>query len=321
MNFQTLSACPVCAEFFKEGSYRTISYPTIREKLLDNIPRAINLCANCGAGVAIPGWSNYSLEKFYSGGNFWKNSDKGTILPKKHPTAYALAMSRWKIIEPLFVGTENSVSMLDVGAGYGLLGMIAAKSKKVRLAKYTCIEKDASVAQVLKETWLNNFPRINFEVKDSIEHIDEEFNAVIFSHVLEHQNNPRTMLEMALGKVVAEGLVFIEVPNQDYLFKRDVFPHLIFFTALSLQLLAKDCGLTVKLLNGYGHPMKRSPLNYRNTNGLSATLLKMITAMSKVVPSYLWVSFFSRYWGLNAENDDGTWIRAVFEKNTLVGSE
>lgn len=315
MNLTTSPVCPLCSELFKYESYTSVPYPAVKRSSSANIPNAINLCGNCGAGVAVPSWSSDMLDKFYSSGGYWNKAKIETVSAKKFPTPYALAVSRWKMIESLLTKRGKPVSVLDIGAGYGLLGMVAARSKKVSLAEYACVEKDASVVESFKKMWLKNFPRINLEVKDSVEQVNKEFDVVVLSHVLEHQSNPKEMLQMVLKKVATGGLVFVEVPNQDYLFKNDVFPHLIFFTALGMRIFLMDCGLTVKSIGCYGHSMKRSPLNYRNITRLRSIFLNFVMSIRKIIPESVLLSFFTRYWGTNMQNNDGTWLRAVLQKD------
>jgi tRNA1(Val) A37 N6-methylase TrmN6 len=55
-------------------------------------------------------------------------------------------------MEPLFRGTGKEISILDIGAGHGFFGMVAARSNNLRLSKYICVEKDKVLGESLKKT-------------------------------------------------------------------------------------------------------------------------------------------------------------------------
>ena len=66
------------------------------------------------------------------------------------------------------------------------------------------------------------------------------FDLIITSHVIEHLSNPKMFLNKIKGSLKRNGLIFIEVPCNDYLFKPFDEPHLLFFDKKSIKKLTED---------------------------------------------------------------------------------
>ncbi|MFB3883630.1 MAG: class I SAM-dependent methyltransferase [Thermodesulfobacteriota bacterium] len=305
-----LKLCPVCSWDFKDGQYRTSPYPTEAEKS-EKRPRWIAFCGNCGIGIANPLWEGDELEDFYSKGGYWGHSKTEILLPKKYPVPYTLAVSRWKLIGPFFEKSGKPISMLDIGAGHGFLGMVAAKTLGSHLSTYVCVEKDRTLRESLGKTWSVFFPRNNLRIVDHIGHVDGKFDCIILSHLLEHVAHPKALLHAVSEKMAKFGFLFIDVPNQDYLFKKDVFPHLLFFSNSSLQYLLESCGLTIKSIYCYGNDMDHSRMNFRNASKVRSLLIETMMRASIIIPENLIFLFFNRYFETDKQNNNGIWIRAL----------
>ena len=258
-----------------------------------------------------PVWGIDELEKFYSEGDYWGDSKTEMLLPKKYPVPYGLAVSRWGLIEPLFGESGKQISILDIGAGHGFLGMVAAKSKKVHLSNYVCVEKDKTLGESLKKTWSVYFSKSNLQIKDQTDQVEGKYNCIILSHILEHLYEPKKMLQIVLKKLAKRGVLFIDVPNQDYLFKEDVFPHLLFFNISSLQYLLKDCGLKINSIKCYGNDMNCSPMNFRNASKFRNLLVDIMMRTKVIIPESIILAFFNKYFEMDKRNINGIWIRAI----------
>lgn len=306
-----LNFCPVCSWQFKGNLPRMIPYPTKRGEAIAHKPDQIFICDNCGIGIAIPLPSSEEMEKYYSVGDFWGIAQPQILAPKKHPIPYALALSRWRILEPFLKESQRRISILDIGAGHGFLGMTAAQSKTVKLWKYVCVEKDRFLRESMKKTWSLRFPHIELDVKDDISQVNGTFDCLILSHILEHLSNPLSDLKIMLTKLNPESLIFIDVPNQDYLFKKDVFPHFYFFSESSLRHLMNASGLHILSITGYGNDINQSSLNFRNAGKLKTRLGNLIIRMKWLLPKKLTISLFSEYFAMDKKNENGIWIRGV----------
>jgi len=132
--------------------------------------------------------------------------------------------------------------------------------KKEKLSKnYKVLEVGPGPGNFLKEM-KNNFPDldyyaietdlgcheslINLGVKlisiSEIKNLNSYFDFIIISHVIEHLPNPNYFLNKIKFSLKKNGLIFIEVPCKDYLFKSFDEPHLLFFDKKSIKKLTKD---------------------------------------------------------------------------------
>jgi 2-polyprenyl-3-methyl-5-hydroxy-6-metoxy-1,4-benzoquinol methylase len=307
---QNLNLCPICSWSFKDSQSRTISYPTTAQQF-ENKPRFIVFCGNCSVGIAVPVWGIGEVEKFYSEGDYWGDSKTEILSLKKYPVPYALAVSRWKIIEPLLEEAAEPISILDIGAGHGFLGLVAAKSRNLHLSTYVYVEKDKTLAESLRKTW-SAFPlKTNLQIEDNIDQVDGRFDCVVLSHILEHLTDPKTLLRSVVAKIKKGAVLFVDVPNQDYLFKKDVFPHFLFFDISSLQYLLRECGLSITSINCYGNNMNHSPMNFKNSSKIRSLFLEIIMRTRQFIPERVILLFFTRYFEMNRINRNGIWIRAI----------
>src|SRR4030066_2456463 len=234
MSGEEIQHCPVCSLNLADTAGKTIPYPRGGSRKTGIEPEFIIFCDNCGAGIATPVCSGEQLDKYYSDGSYWKKQKVEILSAKKYPVPYALAVSRWKLLEPLISDIVKKVSILDIGAGHGFYGMSAAKSEKIQLKKYTCVEKDKALVESSRKTWAKYFKQSILETTDNLDEVEGDYDVAVLSHVLEHQTEPQAFLRSVLVKLRKDGFVFIDVPNQDHLFKLDVFPHLIFFNMSNL---------------------------------------------------------------------------------------
>jgi SAM-dependent methyltransferase len=80
----------------------------------------------------------------------------------------------------------------------------------------------------------------------------EQVDLVIMSHVLEHTSNPAEFIQEATSKLRLGGVLFIEVPCQDWAHKDLDEPHILFFEKKSLHRLLIDQGFIDVELGYFG---------------------------------------------------------------------
>ena len=303
-----LKNCPICSWKLEENRCRMLPYPS---EETEGRPHSIVFCENCGIGIAWPRWGDDEIERYYSCGDYWGKTASELLSPKRYPVPYALAVSRWRIIEPLFEKRRQGLSMLDIGAGHGFMGMVAAKSDKIHLANYTCIEQDRYLMESLNTTWAKHLLKSTITVTNHIDNTSGIFDCIVLSQILEHLSDPKDLLKRAFANLASDGFIYVDVPNQDYLFKKDVFPHLLFFSSASLKLLLQECGLKVSSIACYGNDMNASPLNCRRKIRPVQLLEQVISRFKAVLPEAMIRSFYSKYFEMDRQNESGIWIRAL----------
>ena len=92
---------------------------------------------------------------------------------------------------------------------------------------------------------------------------DRYFSGVVLSSFLEHEVNPKTLLEQVARVMADDGKAYIRVPNFSSI-NRHVMgakwcgfrhpDHVNYFTPKSLRRMARDCGLRMRLINPFMLP-------------------------------------------------------------------
>ena len=138
--------------------------------------------------------------------------------------------------------------ILEIGPGLGFI--MEYFKKKYPDIQYSIIESDTENLEKLKKLASNYFVDIDAVSNDY-------FDLVIISHVLEHTNNPINFLEKIKLKIRKGGYIFIEVPNEDYKFKNEDEPHLLFFNQNSIRILLEKSGLNCIRISNHGPEIDR----------------------------------------------------------------
>lgn len=136
-------------------------------------------------------------------------------------------------------------SLLDVGAGEGsILGRMA----EIGFGEtYTAIEVSETGVEAIRSRNLPSLVECLRFDGECIPYGDGEFDLAILSHVVEHVENPRTLLHEA--RRVARH-VFVEVPLEHNLrlprdFVADDLGHINAYTQKTVRRLLQSCGLEV----------------------------------------------------------------------------
>lgn len=309
--------CPICSnEIDLEYDKKVLYNLSDEDKDALNRPKSIYFCKGCDVGIAYPRFTEEQIEEIYTKGEYWKEHDPEIFTPRKSLGLYTLAESRWHFVKTflLEIKTKKTISILDIGAGHGYFGMVAAKDKNFEISEYCAVEMDGIFRKSLQMTWNKFYPLIKFSVCESIETVQGAFDVVVLSHVLEHLNHPEEMLKTIKSLLKPGGIVFIDIPYRDYRFKKDIFPHVLFYDIPNLQKLCEKAGFNFKRAKYYGHEISRSPLNYKNENNLLAFFDKAIYKFRNLIPEWVYKRFFAWYYGIYSQKQDGTWIRAIMTK-------
>ena len=99
--------------------------------------------------------------------------------------------------------------VLDVGCGNGVI------SRSLGELGYNVFGIDVSEKAVAKATQLNTFPNVNFKVLSAEQLVAEGklYDAVVCSEVLEHLNQPETLLKTLRQSLTPQGILIVTVPN------------------------------------------------------------------------------------------------------------
>src|SRR4051794_19640942 len=228
--------CPVC------GSSAFSAQRPYVARTAGNVfsGRMLTSCAGCGARSVYPMPSSGELRRYYRSYSY---SDAGS--DEQLPFLEAQAQARVKFMDGL-LGDPPALQALDVGAGFGCiarhLGMLCAS------LAYDAVEWDDESVRRLKQS---SHVRA---VYHSVDKARGPYGLVVLSHVLEHVPDPGALLRAIRERLLPQGLLLIEVPNEDDRFKESNEPHLCFFAAATLARLVERCGFRVVRQNTFGLP-------------------------------------------------------------------
>jgi ubiquinone/menaquinone biosynthesis C-methylase UbiE len=179
-------------------------------------------------------------------------------------------------------------TVLDIGAGEGAVLQRLADSRFGQ--QHFALEISASGVERIRERKITTLVECRQFDGYIVPYPDATFDLAILSHVLEHVEHPRLLLNEAAR--VAQR-VFVEVPLEhnrglpaDFVW--DAVGHINFYTAKTIRLLVQSCGHEV-LEQRETHPVRRQYEYRLGRKGIAAYLLKeWALRMAPSVAQRLW---------------------------------
>lgn len=300
--------CPVCKVLLPVAT----AAPYLPLGRVGAAPQRILFCPNCGLGVADPFIPEEVKEALYTRSGFWDGTVED-LDPRQHPLFVGLARARWDLIAAQLGDGDpgRPPALLDIGAGHGFLGLVAAGLG--RISRYVVVEPEARFRAAIEAAWPHLGSRTSLAVHARLADVHETFGIAALSHVLEHVEDPLGLLAEVSSRLDDGGLVFVDVPHRDDRFKAMVFPHLFFFTAGSLFSLLRAAGLDILDLDAWGMDGVRSPIAVRPP--LSVRLRsRTYEALKPFLPPGLSGRLSVGLYAANRRNPSGMWLRAVARK-------
>jgi len=204
-------------------------------------------------------------------------------LQRSYDDYYRADISEWRELGAIdkasnirrLCGAYNPTSILDIGAGEGSVVQCLADSGFGQ--RHFALDISASGVQRISERQIPTLIECRQFDGYTIPYPDATFDLAVLSHVLEHVEHPRLLLNEA-ARVAS--LVFVEVPLEhnrrlpkDYVW--DAVGHINFYTAQTIRLLVQSCGYEV--LGQFETHSARRLYQYRlGKRGVAAHLLKEV---------------------------------------------
>lgn len=139
--------------------------------------------------------------------------------------------------------------ILEIGPGTGIFAKKWISNYPAN--KYYAVETDTSCYGSLEETVLI------ISKPEEIKGLDKEFDLVIMSHVLEHVSDPIGFLTSCTEFLKKDGVIFIEVPCNDWQHKPEDEPHLLFFHKKPMLQLMTSLGFKNIRLSYHGQTIEK----------------------------------------------------------------
>jgi SAM-dependent methyltransferase len=234
--------CPIC----KSNSHFLRKYKNIHQSFND-----LNLfkCNKCEFVFTNPMPSDIDLEAFNSS---YFDSAHGGLNKNKISLAFFYGISKIRYFHFHKFISENDINnntILEIGPGVGYFAEIYLKNNISH--KYYSIETDKTCHESLLKLGVKLID-INLYLESNL-----EFDSIIISHVLEHVSDPISFLRLVTSKLRKGGVLYIDVPCNDYLHKNIDEPHLLFFDKLSMLNLLENLDFKNIQIKYFGIPIKK----------------------------------------------------------------
>jgi SAM-dependent methyltransferase len=211
------------------------------------------------------------------------------------------------------LGFNNIKSILEIGSGNGaLIRYIRKKNKDIAI---TSIEPGAIFCKKLLR--IKNVTVIN-DYMEKIQ-INDKFDLVIMSHVLEHLENPLQSIKYVYKECLSDGsALYLDVPNQDYELRNKLsakmapMMHLFFFSGLGIKHLLNIVGFNDEDIIGNKYStLPRSFIQrterlgiMRDRRNISIIINKILNRFSVYISSFEQVIFRTNIKEIKLENSN-----------------
>lgn len=211
-----------------------------RSSVFDNL--VLKRCNSCGMVFADPMPSEQVLKKYNSS---YFDAAHGGHTNSKVALAFYSGIARLRISYIKNYLNKRGITasnVMEVGPGMGYLARNWLRSNPN--TQYFAVESDTSCHQSLQDIGVK-LSEVE-EVKSGKNSVD----LIVMSHVLEHVSDPYSFLSSMTQGLRSGGVLFIEVPCQDWVHKSEDEPHILFFEKPSMEHLLKRLGF-VDIEMGY----------------------------------------------------------------------
>ncbi len=268
-------------------------------------------CSTCGLAIMNPIIKEEELSQINE--RYWVVAQSDNMWARKFHKSQML--SRIEYIEKI-TGRIDGAKVLDVGSGYGILKDVL-DDKKYSI-QYYAIETDKRCRdQVIKKGALSFFSNLS-------ECREKDFDIIFCSHIVEHLIDPKSFLGQLIGFLKNNGILFIEVPNQDYLYKSDYGTHIVFFNKDSLECLLRGINADIIDIQTVGRKIQEliyNKLHLRNKLNIilqyipkrMVKLLSFILQLTRLM-SYSPIMIEKKY-EFSLYGNDRQWIRCIIKRN------
>ena len=217
-------SCPLCSE--------------LDTKFISKYPgtflscRELHQCNNCSLIFCDEMPSNEELKKYYSSGLYY-DLVSDPYNPDIVEFSNDLALSRLNLIKKETGVLNKKCKTLDIGAGNASFGITLKALSRNTI--YDVVEPDIKV-------WEGYSNEVNKKFSDISDVKESDYDLVVLNQVLEHVLEPKIFIQSICDLLKEQGILYIDVPFKDYMFKSAVEPHILFWTPQSLSFLMKSIG-------------------------------------------------------------------------------
>jgi len=292
------SFCVVCGG---ELNSVPIDYPHPDSGKSELTFKQIEICAECGFGMALPRYNQDELDSFYSSGAYWSDVVKENPFQNAHEKNQA----RLRVMQSVpYIHGNGVINVLDIGAGHAHTMTWLEKLFPEKLKRFDFIEHDEDKCRgILKGKHSFDVNRLG-DLEQKV-----GYDLVFMNHVLEHVADPEYFLSGVVKQLNRGGVIYVEVPHSDYRYKCDVFPHTLFFTKESFSQLANKLGVNQLHCETFGNDVRASKKLFRKVYMKMLSQLFYLCVRLKCDRAQQWVD--QRLWQYHRKGEDRVWLRWI----------
>ncbi len=242
INKEIETLCPVCSmndiSFVQPYKYRNPIFAG----------RSIVRCNHCSMRFVDPTPDETLLKEYNE--NYFDHAHGG-MQTHSLTVAFHSAINLLRVLHVQAFQKRKAVfinSVLEIGPGGGHFAR-HWKQRNPDTNIYIGVESDKNCVQNLIHSGITTYPVME-EVPPN-----KQFDLVVISHVLEHTDNPALFIHHCVRQLRKGGVLFIEVPCNDYQHKASVEPHLLFFDKEPMDLFLKRMGFSHIQVSYHGNLM------------------------------------------------------------------
>ena len=269
--------------FFKEFAKEKKSYVFL-----------INLCRKCGFLFLNPRFTEEDYKKLFSSKGTLDNR-QSIIINNVSKSVYYYNIIKKFYSLPIHRKNRNKPNILDFGGhlGYNLIPYL--KNYNCYLIDYRKYDHPKGIKYLGRNSLV-------LEEKDII------FDIIISTHVLEHVNNPRHVIEILSQHLKENGLLYIEVPLgcfQEWKNLDTPFRHINYFSKQSLYNLFKLVNLkvlylkiSIKKIKGFTPHWNLDIIGTKSSLHMKQKKINIISTESQMKKFYYYIPLIIKKYGL-----------------------
>lgn len=228
-----------------DGGLVRVSYPLV-------------CCSACGHVMAFPSPSEVDIANYYKSQAFWKSHGVDTSEVRNDWKEKLTGKSGlWERFERArrqfeFVSRGRTLNretkIIDLGAGYSPFLFHCRRAGYVSLF---ALEPSESLCEYLSAEGVTTYAEL---LEEFVERDDLPlFDVMVISHTMEHLLDPARILKGLRRHLAPNGVIYVDVPFEDYLKPYHQGLHLQFFSVASMKELAHRTGYEVAALETDAH--------------------------------------------------------------------
>lgn len=297
--------CPICMakEYLEITKHSSSAKIFIKEK------SKLISCIKCLTKSVYPMPSEEDVFEFNK--SFWEYQSDDKTSRKFY---YTQAFHRVEYLKNHIRDFEN-MEILEIGSGHAYIYDVL--KSQIGHINYSVVEADQNMKDKLSRKGIKNI----YENWNLIK--DVKFDLIILSHVLEHFPKPRVYFKEIKELLQKDGFIFIEVPNQDDLYKEDLGAHLIVFNENSFYKFFEELNMNIVNIVTVGENIEHLRKGKNKLKTIKFKINKYfprLVALTRDLPDKIAmreVSLDSVDYKFNQYNDNGRWIRVLVKKNKI----